>query len=73
MAKLQHFLRNILRRDRIKRELDDEVATAFDLLVEEKERMVEVQEETRKPRGAGPWRDCSIAAPRPPGRRATTG
>src|SRR6185503_7603354 len=38
MAKLQHFLSNIVHRDRIKRELDDEVATAFDLLVEEKER-----------------------------------
>src|SRR5687768_16030048 len=38
MAKLQHLLHNLLHRDRMKRELDDEVGTAFDLLVEEKQR-----------------------------------
>ena len=38
MPKLRALFRNLLHRDRVKRELDDEVGTAFDLLVKEKER-----------------------------------
>ncbi len=36
--KLRALLRNLLQRDRVRRELDDEVGTAYDLLVKEKER-----------------------------------
>lgn len=36
MARLFSFWRNLVRRERIERELDDEVRAAFDLLVEEK-------------------------------------
>jgi predicted permease len=38
MQKLKALFRNLLHRGRVKRELDDEVGTAFDLLVKEKER-----------------------------------
>ena len=38
MPKLRALLRNLFHRDRIERDLDDEVSTAFDLLVKEKER-----------------------------------
>jgi predicted permease len=36
--KLRALLRNLLHRDRVRHELDDEVRTAYDLLVKEKER-----------------------------------
>ena len=36
--KLRALFRNLLHRDRVRRELDDEVGTAYDLLVKEKER-----------------------------------
>ena len=38
MQKLRALFRNLLHRDRVSRELDDEVGTAYDLLVDEKER-----------------------------------
>ena len=38
MSKLQHLLRNLLHRDRVTRDLNDEIDAAFDLLVKEKER-----------------------------------
>src|SRR5690349_4852290 len=38
ITRLFYALRNLVRRDQIERELDDEVRAAFDLLVEEKRR-----------------------------------
>lgn len=38
MPRITHLFRNLLHRDRMNRDLDDEVGTAFDLLVKEKER-----------------------------------
>src|SRR5687767_8656694 len=38
MPTLQALLRNLLHRTRVQRELDDEVGTAYELLVREKER-----------------------------------
>jgi predicted permease len=38
MPQIKHLLRNLLHRNRMRRDLDDEVGTAFTLLVKEKER-----------------------------------
>src|SRR5688572_17151815 len=38
ITRLFHTVRNLVRRDRLERELDDELRASFDLLVEEKVR-----------------------------------
>jgi hypothetical protein len=48
MTRLFHALRNLVRRDRVERDLDEELRASFDLLVEENTRAGMRPDEARR-------------------------